>query len=64
MDDVHIREVKGVEKRMSEEANAIGMQIQPAHFTVQKIYCILASCYIRLTLNICSFVRQCNTFTS
>jgi hypothetical protein len=21
-------------------------------------------CYIRLTLNICSFVRQCNTFTS
>jgi hypothetical protein len=25
------------------------------------IYCILASCYIRLTLNICSFVRQCNT---
>jgi hypothetical protein len=29
-----------------------------------KIYCILASCYIRLTLNICSFVRQCNTFTS
>jgi hypothetical protein len=28
------------------------------------IYCILASCYIRLTLNICSFVRQCNTFTS
>jgi hypothetical protein len=24
------------------------------------IYCILASCYIRLTLNICSFVRQCN----
>jgi hypothetical protein len=29
-----------------------------------QIYCILASCYIRLTLNICSFVRQCNTFTS
>jgi hypothetical protein len=28
------------------------------------IYCILASCYIRLTLNICSFVHQCNTFTS
>jgi hypothetical protein len=28
------------------------------------VYCILASCYIRLTLNICSFVRQCNTFTS
>jgi hypothetical protein len=28
------------------------------------IYCILASCYIHLTLNICSFVRQCNTFTS
>jgi hypothetical protein len=28
------------------------------------LYCILASCYIRLTLNICSFVRQCNTFTS
>jgi hypothetical protein len=25
------------------------------------LYCILASCYIRLTLNICSFVRQCNT---
>jgi hypothetical protein len=25
------------------------------------IYCILASCYIRLTLNICYFVRQCNT---
>jgi hypothetical protein len=23
-----------------------------------QIYCILASCYIRLTLNICSFVRQ------
>jgi hypothetical protein len=28
------------------------------------VYCILASCYIPLTLNICSFVRQCNTFTS
>jgi hypothetical protein len=28
------------------------------------VYCILASCYIRLTLNICSFVHQCNTFTS
>jgi hypothetical protein len=28
------------------------------------LYCILASCYIRLTLNICSFVRRCNTFTS
>jgi hypothetical protein len=28
------------------------------------IYCILASCYVRLTLNICSFVHQCNTFTS
>jgi hypothetical protein len=28
------------------------------------VYCILASCYIRLTLNICSFVRQCNTFIS
>jgi hypothetical protein len=24
------------------------------------IYCILASCYIRFTLNICSFVHQCN----
>jgi hypothetical protein len=29
-----------------------------------QLYCILASCYIRLTLNICSFVHQCNTFTS
>jgi hypothetical protein len=28
------------------------------------IYCTLASCYIRLTMNICSFVHQCNTFTS
>jgi hypothetical protein len=28
------------------------------------IYCILASCYIRFTLNICYFVHQCNTFTS
>jgi uncharacterized membrane protein YagU involved in acid resistance len=28
------------------------------------IYCILASCYIRLTLNICCFLHQCNTFTS
>jgi hypothetical protein len=28
------------------------------------LYCILASCYIRLTLNICYFVHQCNTFTS
>jgi hypothetical protein len=27
------------------------------------LYCILASCYIRFTLNICSFVHQCNTFT-
>jgi hypothetical protein len=27
------------------------------------MYCILASCYIRFTLNICSFVHQCNTFT-
>jgi hypothetical protein len=26
--------------------------------------CILASCYIRLILNIRSFVHQCNTFTS
>jgi hypothetical protein len=34
------------------------------HKRFSKIYCILASCYIRLTLNICSFVRQCNTFTS
>jgi hypothetical protein len=31
---------------------------------VLQIYCILASCYIRLTRNICSFVHQCNTFTS
>jgi hypothetical protein len=31
---------------------------------LDSIYCILASCYIRLTLNICSFVHQCNTFTS
>jgi hypothetical protein len=31
---------------------------------VIRVYCILASCYIRLTLNICSFVRQCNIFTS
>jgi hypothetical protein len=23
-------------------------------------HCILASCYIRFTLNICSFVHQCN----
>jgi hypothetical protein len=29
-----------------------------------RIYCIFASCYIRLTLNICSFVNQCNTLTS
>jgi hypothetical protein len=29
---------------------------------VKTLYCILASCYIRLTLNICSFVRQCNTW--
>jgi hypothetical protein len=29
-----------------------------------RIYWILASCYIRLTLNTCSFVHQCNTFTS
>jgi hypothetical protein len=28
----------------------------------KSIYCTLASCYIRLTLNICSFVCQCNTF--
>jgi hypothetical protein len=28
------------------------------------VYCILASCYIRLTPNICSVVHQCNTFTS
>jgi hypothetical protein len=28
------------------------------------VYRILASCYILLKLNICSFVRQCNTFTS
>jgi hypothetical protein len=27
------------------------------------VFCILASCYIRFTLNICSFVHQCNTFT-
>jgi hypothetical protein len=24
------------------------------------LYCTLASCYIRFTLNICSFVQQCN----
>jgi hypothetical protein len=29
----------------------------------QSIYCILASFYIRFTLNSCSFVHQCNTFT-
>jgi hypothetical protein len=46
------------------------MVVRPKHVTdnlnkiVNNIYCILASCYIRLTLNICSFVRQCNTFTS
>jgi hypothetical protein len=34
------------------------------HFERKKVYCILASCYIRLTLDICSFVHQCNTFTS
>jgi hypothetical protein len=27
------------------------------------VYCILASCYIRLTLNICSLVRQCECVT-
>jgi hypothetical protein len=32
-------------------------------YNEEKIFCILESCYIRLTLNICSFVRQCNTFT-
>jgi hypothetical protein len=32
--------------------------------TNDSVYCILASCYIRLTLNICSFIHQCNTFTS
>jgi hypothetical protein len=31
--------------------------------TLQEVYCILASCYIRLTLNICSFVRECVTLT-
>jgi hypothetical protein len=31
---------------------------------IRSVHCILASCYIRLTLNICSFVHQCNTFTS
>jgi hypothetical protein len=25
----------------------------------KELYCILASCYIRFTLNICSFVHQC-----
>jgi hypothetical protein len=35
-----------------------------SHKLQTSLYCILASCYIRLTLNICSFVRQCNTFTS
>jgi hypothetical protein len=28
------------------------------------MYCILASCYIRLTLNICSFIHQCNTIST
>jgi hypothetical protein len=32
-------------------------------YSSSRIYCILASCYIRFTLNICSFVHQCNTFT-
>jgi hypothetical protein len=32
----------------------------PISINVTPIYCILASCYIRLTLNICSFVRQCS----
>jgi hypothetical protein len=31
-----------------------------ASIFVLGIYCILASCYIRFTLNICSFVHQCN----
>jgi hypothetical protein len=38
--------------------------LNPYEEWCKAVYCILASCYIRLTLNICSFVRQCNTFTS
>jgi hypothetical protein len=33
------------------------------NYNIREIYCIV-SCYIRLTLNICYFVHQCNTFTS
>jgi hypothetical protein len=44
--------LRSISVRMSNELNWLGVRLC-------KIYCILASCYIRLTLNICSFVRQC-----
>jgi hypothetical protein len=43
-----------------------GVSMKPSNSKCEKInkslepYCILASCYIRFTLNICSFVHQCN----
>jgi hypothetical protein len=47
--------------------NLLGLPFDsPCVFTLNMtiaIYCILASCYIRFTLNVCSFVHQCNTFT-
>jgi hypothetical protein len=46
------------------KASATALDGLHLYSAVLHVYCILASCYIRLTLNICSFVRQCNTFTS
>jgi hypothetical protein len=46
-DDFRGREVKSIEKRMSVEANAIGKQIQFAHFPVH------AASLPRLRLSVC-----------
>jgi hypothetical protein len=46
--------------RLTETDSAI---VYNCHQTLELLYCILASCYIRFTLNICAFVHQCSTFT-
>jgi hypothetical protein len=47
-------------ERSSYYEEVLQYQILSRIVNTLKLYCILASCYIRFTLNICSFVHQCN----
>jgi hypothetical protein len=60
MSDGYYIRMKCVSHRQN---HRIGLIVFEYVVNTDESYCILASCYIRFTLNICSFVHQCNTFT-